>query len=261
VSNAPSTFLEDDLTRDAFLGGRVHLWQPRLGYRAGVDPVLLAASIPARAGQLVLELGCGAGAAVLCLAARVPGLSLTGVELQPGYADLARRNAVENATDLSVVCTDLKALPQALRQVQFDHILANPPYYRDGTHSPARDAGRATALSEQTPLDDWIKVAAQRLTPKGNLHMIQRTDRMPDMLAACAGRLGSVEILPLAARVGRAPDLVILRARKGGKASFCLHAPVILHHGPVHLRDGESYTAEITAILRDAAALTWPVAR
>ena len=71
---------DTELTRDAFLGGLVHLWQPRSGYRAGVDPVLLAATIPAVSGQRVLELGCGVGAAVLCLGARVAGLELVGVE-------------------------------------------------------------------------------------------------------------------------------------------------------------------------------------
>jgi tRNA1Val (adenine37-N6)-methyltransferase len=46
-----------ETTFDAFLGGRITLEQPTKGYRAGVDPVLLAASVPARAGQSVLELG------------------------------------------------------------------------------------------------------------------------------------------------------------------------------------------------------------
>ncbi len=253
-----SGFTEDQLTRNAFLGGRVQLWQPRSGYRAGIDPVLLAAAVPAHAGQSVLELGCGGGVAILCLAARVPGLALSGVELQPEYADLARRNGAENKVDLTVTCADLNALPMELRQTRFDQVLANPPYFRPGAHSPARDAGRSVALGEQTPLLDWVDIAARRLAPKGYLHMIQRTDRVPDLLAACGGRLGSIELLPLAARVGRAPDLVILRARKGGRAAFVLHAPVVLHEGRSHARDGESYRAEINAILRDGAGLVWP---
>ena len=145
-------FPDSALTCNDFLGGRLKLWQPRDGYRAGVDPVLLAAAVPAKAGQSVLELGCGAGAAVLCLVTRVPGLRPTGVELQADYADLAARNAQCNEIDLSVYVADLSNMPTDLRQQHFDHVIANPPYYRPGAHSAAVDAGRRTALSEQTPL-------------------------------------------------------------------------------------------------------------
>ena len=72
----------DATTRDAFLGGRVVLRQPRDGYRAATDPVFLAAACPAKSGDHVLELGCGVGAAALCLAARVAGLQILGVERQ-----------------------------------------------------------------------------------------------------------------------------------------------------------------------------------
>lgn len=256
-----SVFADSDLTCDAFLGGRLRLLQPRKGYRAGVDPVLLAAAVPARAGQSVLELGCGAGAALLCLHARVPGLDLAGVELQPAYADLARRNAAAAGAAPELHCADLGHLPAPLRQRSFDHVIANPPYYRAGAHSGATDEGRRAALGECTPLADWIAVAARRLAPRGYLHVIQRSERLPDLLAGCAGRLGSLEVLPLAARAGRAPDLVILRARKGGRAAFRLHAPLLLHGGARHERDGEDYAPEITAVLRDAAALPWPAGR
>ncbi|WIY26258.1 tRNA1(Val) (adenine(37)-N6)-methyltransferase [Parasedimentitalea psychrophila] len=256
-----SDFNDSALTCNDFLGGKVRLWQPKDGYRAGVDPVLLAASVPARSNQRVLELGCGAGQVLLCLGARVPDLDLTGVELQPDYAQLARRNGVENGIDLAVVHCDLAGLPEDLRQRQFDHVLANPPYYSRGAHSPSPDAGRATALGEQTPLADWIAVAAKRLAPQGMLHMIQRIDRLPEMLIACDGRLGSIEVLPLAARVGRAPELLILRARKSGRAAFRLHAPLILHKGARHEGDGDSYQPCIAAILRKGAALEWPGGR
>ena len=78
-----------ETTNDLFLGGKVTALQPAKGYRAGIDAVLLAASVPAKAGETVLELGCGVGVASLCLAARVEGVEITGVELQPEYAALA----------------------------------------------------------------------------------------------------------------------------------------------------------------------------
>ena len=84
-------FADADLSDDKFLMGRLRLLQPLRGYRAATDPVLLAAACPATPGQSVLDLGCGAGAAALCLATRVPGLALAGLEVQPEYADLAAR--------------------------------------------------------------------------------------------------------------------------------------------------------------------------
>ena len=249
----------EDLSADGFLGGQLTLLQPRKGYRAGIDPVLLAAAVNARPGHRVLELGCGAGQALLCLGRRVSGLDLGGVELQTPYAELARQNAAANGLAAAIWTADLACLPPDLRQQSFDHVIANPPYYRPGAHSPAQDAGRRTALGEATPLAQWIDCAARRLAPKGYLHMIQRADRLADMILAATPRLGSLEVLPLAPRTGRAAELVILRARKGGRAAFRLHAPLVLHQGAAHQRDGEDdYTAPVRAILRDGAALDWP---
>lgn len=250
-------FTEDDLTCDAFLGGKLHLWQPRRGrgYRAGVDPVLLAASIEAKAGQSVLELGCGAGAAVLCLGARVPGLTLTGCELQPAYAELAQRNG---GAALEVVEADLTEMPLHLRQRQFDHVLANPPYFDRGASVQSRDPGRETALGEATPLRQWVRTAARRLKPKGQAHFIHRAERLPEILAALPHEMGSVEVLPLASRAGRMPELILLRARKNGRGAFRLYHSFVMHRGARHEGDGDSYVPEIEAVLRRGAPLVYP---
>ena len=244
--------MTEEVTQDAFLGGKLHLCQPKGGYRAGLDSVLLAASVPAVAGQRVLDLGCGVGAVALCLGARVPGLSLTGVEIQPRYADLARRNGGER---FEVVTSDIFDLPVDLRQRQFDHVLANPPYFDRDAGKTAKDRGRETALGETAPIGDWVKVAAKRLAPKGIAHFIHRVERLPDILASMSQRLGSIEVLPVSPRPGRACELVIVRARKGGRAAFRMHPPLILHDGARHLRDGDSYMREVKAVLRDGAAL------
>ncbi|TNF21674.1 MAG: methyltransferase domain-containing protein [Rhodobacteraceae bacterium] len=244
-----------ETTDNAFLGGRLQILQPRRGYRAGVDPVLLAASVPARAGQSVLELGCGGGTALLCLGARVAGLHLTGVERQGAYAGLARENARRNGIKIAVIEADLDDLPPALRAQGFDHVIANPPFFSRAASSASADAGREGGRGESLPLARWLEVAAKRLRPGGHVTVIQRAERLPDLLAACAGRLGSLEILPLSPRQGRAARLVLLRGRKGGGAAFCLHAPVVLHRGERHARDGDDYTPMISDVLRNAAAL------
>ena len=251
----------DSLTLDAFLDGRLRLWQPGKGYRAGTDSVLLAASVPARPGQSVLDLGCGTGAVALCLGTRVRGLRMHGVEIQPLYAALARRNGTEAGMDFHVWDADVVKLPTELRQIQFDHVVANPPYFRADAHSPARDSGRAIALGESDgcqPLSAWIRTAARRLAPRGYLHVIQRTERLPELLAASAQWLGSIEILPLSAREGHPPKHVILRARKEGQTPFRLHAPLILRPLNLHCPDTEDSRPEIEAVFREAVAIPWP---
>jgi len=249
--------MSGEITTNAYLDGRLSIRQPAKGYRAGVDPVLLAASVPALAGQSVLELGCGVGTASLCLGYRIPSLRLAGVEMQAEYAALARENAEANGQEMAVVDGDLASLPAALKQQRFDHVIANPPYFDRSASTKAADAGREVAMGEATPLEVWIDVAARRLAPKGYASFIHRAERLPDILSALRGRLGSIEVLPLQSREGRIAGLILVRARKGGRADFRLHAPVVMHMGSHHARDEESYTPRIRAVLRDGAALAF----
>ena len=250
--------VDSALTEDAFLGGRLRLLQPAQGYRAGVDPVLLAASVPAMLGQRVLELGCGVGAALLCLGRRVPGLSLTGVEIQPLYADCARRNALGNGIEAQVVQADLSHLPAEIRQMRYHHVLANPPYFLRENGTPASNISRETALGEQTSLAVWVQTAAKRLEPGGHGTFIQRADRLEQLLTLMGQQLGSLQVLPFAPRVARDSHLVLVRGRKGGRARLRLHAPVIMHCGVAHVRDADDYSNEISAVLREAQALNFP---
>jgi len=248
---------EADLSRNAFLGGRLQIWQPIKGYRAGVDPVILAASVPAKPGQSVLELGCGAGVASLCLAMRVPDLVLTGVELQPDYADLARRNGDAADVPFEVVTADLTQLPATLRQRQFDHVIANPPYFRRDQSTPASDAGREAALGEGTALADWVAVAMRRVIAGGYVTFIQRADRLPELIAHMSTGLGTLEVLPLIPRRGRDAQLVLVRGRKGGRAAFRLADSLLMHDGASHIGDHDDYTAVMRAVLREGAPLVF----
>lgn len=245
----------DDLTQDDFLGGKLRVWQPRKGYRAGVDPVLLAASIAAKPGQTVLELGCGVGVASLCLSVRVPGLAITGVELQPDYADLARRNALENNALFDVVTADLRNLPATLRQQRFNHVIMNPPYFDRAASVAASNAGRDVALAGDTPLADWLDIGARRVGPRGYLTIIQRMERLPEVIAALQGRLGALILRPIAGRENRAPELFLLQARQEGRAAFRITPTLVMHDGTAHAGDQETYTTQVRAVLRQGAAL------
>ena len=246
----------DDVTIDDCLSGAIKVVQPKSGYRAGIDPILLAASIPAKFGQSVLELGCGVGTASLALAHRVAGLNITVVEVQPSYAKLALRNADLNNLPLSVVCADLAELPSEIRDQQFDHVFANPPYFDRKSSTPSDDIGRDRAIGENDELNMWLSVAAKRVKPKGYVHFIFRTERMDEFLRLMPNSLGSRVITPIVPRHGRQSTLFMAHACKNGQAAFRLESPLILHKGEFHQQDGEDYSQKISKVLRDGDALT-----
>src|ERR1700704_2242282 len=84
------------VTEDALLGGSLRLRQPRRGHRVGHDAVLLAAACPANAGEHLVDLGAGVGAAGLAVALRAPDTTVTLIEIDPDLAALAAENAALN---------------------------------------------------------------------------------------------------------------------------------------------------------------------
>lgn len=239
------------LSRDAFLGGKVWLDQPKQGVRSGSDAVFLAAATAARAGDRVLDVGCAAGAAGLCLKAREQGVQLHGVEIQPDYAVLATHNGVDE-----VWRADIFAPPPGLSQSPFDWVMTNPPFYRSN-NSISPSADRATARRAERPLADWIDACLRRLKPGGGFAMVHHIDALAEALYALYPKAGDIAVLPLQPRAGRAAKRMVLTARKGARGPFRLAPPLILHAGARHEADREDYSTAARAILRDGEALTF----
>lgn len=242
-----------DETLDGLLGGRVRLIQPRQGYRAAIDPVLLAAAVPARAGESALELGGGTGAAALCLLARVPDLQVTAIEADAAAADRARRNAALNgvADHVTVIEADVFAGLPMLRGRLFAQVFMNPPFHEAGAADPSPHAAKARATVENRGGPGaWINLAARFAAPGGRLTLVHRADRLVALLAGLAdSRFGAIEILPLWPKPGEPARRVILRAVAGSRGPTVLHPGLVLH------QPGGAYTAETEAILGGGAAL------
>jgi tRNA1(Val) A37 N6-methylase TrmN6 len=235
---------------ETFLDGKVRVTQPETGFRSGLDAVMLAAAVPAVTGQTVLELGAGAGTASLCLAARVSGLSITGVERDEKLAALARDNAVANRADCTFAAADIFALPAELKR-DFDQVFANPPFHGEGLTSP--DEARAAALMDGGQLGDWLKLGLQRTISGGFFTAILRADRLNETLAALPEK--GVAVFPLWPKTGATAKRVIVQARKGSRAPFSLLPGLVLH------REDGSWTNEAEAVLRRGSALALSEAR
>jgi tRNA1(Val) A37 N6-methylase TrmN6 len=241
-----------EITENAMLGGRIRLLQPAAGYRAGIDPVFLAAAAPLVEGGRVLDLGCGAGTAALCLAQRLATMRIDGLELQPALVELARRNVALNEFGERVVIRagDLLRPPPEVAAGGFDLVLANPPFHSADQVTAPAEPGRARGHVEgEADLAAWIDRSLALATPKGVLLLIHRPERLAEMLARLEGRAGGVVIFPLWPMAGRPARRVLILARKGSRAPLTLAGGLVLHEP-----DGR-YSDAAEAVLRDGAAL------
>lgn len=229
---------------DFLLGGAVQLRQSDLAFRAAVDAPLLAAFAPAKARDVVLDIGCGAGAAMLCAAARVGDARFVGLDVQRDLCDRAKENAALNGWGdrVSALCGDV-ADPN-LKMDMVDVVITNPPFLSAHAADPPQDPARRLAMVESTadwPL--WADFGLGRLKPGGWFVLVQRADRTPELLAALTPALGDVTIVPIRARAGDDASRVLIRGRKGARGPARLTAGLTLHG------DGGDYSYQANRIL------------
>lgn len=243
-----------DFTDDTLLGGTVRLRQPAAGYRAAIDPVFLAAAVPAQADDRVLDAGCGAGAAFLCLAHRVPGCTIVGIERDPSAAALARFNVRANGLDgrVEILEGDIAGRAPEPGSASFDHVMINPPFLDPKRSRPSVHAGRASATVEAgADLAAWVSFAGRMLRDRGLLTLVHRADRIGDITAALAPRFGGIERFSLLPFADRPAKRMIVRARKGSDEPSGTHASVVLHE------ENGKFTTAAEEILRHGRALVF----
>jgi tRNA1(Val) A37 N6-methylase TrmN6 len=227
--------IRQEVTEDAFLGGKLRLCQPKSGHRAGHDAMLLSAATPARSGDRVVELGAGIGAAGLAIARRVPNVKLVLVEIEEKLAELARRNALSNGIAAETIVLDVTSGSRAFVSVGLapdsaDVVLMNPPFNDFSRHRASPDRTRQIAhVATASTLDDWIGAGRRILKTGGFLVMIWRADGIAEVLAALGRGFGGLAILPVHADVTSPAIRVLVRAVKGRKAPTRLEPALILN--------------------------------
>jgi tRNA1(Val) A37 N6-methylase TrmN6 len=244
-------------SEDAFLGGALRILQPRGGYRAGLDAVLLAATLEAKGGERVLDLGAGVGVVGLAAARRLNDIEVTLVERDPALAALARSNIAMNGLDrrVRVVVADVtRPLGEAPELdgliARFAHALVNPPYHIEGRGTLAVEPAKAAANAMPAgALERWLRFAAAMLRPGGTVTLIHRPNALEELLAGLARRFGGAVLLPLHARPGEPASRLIVRAVKGSRAALELRPGLVLH------KADHGFRPRIEAVLRHGSAL------
>ena len=238
--------MTEDVTEDWLLNEAVRIFQPRTGYRAGLDAVLLAAFLSGDHRTKALELGCGVGGALFPAAWRLNTTHFTGLEREPHMAELARRGATANAVSdrVDVVTGDAAELPSDW-QNRFDLVFSNPPYFSHGKiQNPSE--GRRHAYMADLPLQDWLKAMLFAACPKGRLVLIHRAGELGEILTYLMSRAGEISVFPIRSSPGEPAKRVIVSGRKGLR-----RGEIVLHDGLTmyERKGGRDYTAEALAIM------------
>ena len=237
---------------NTLLDGKVRLIQMSRGYRSGIDSIFLAAAVPARAGENVLDLGCGVGTVSFCLGARVRGVNIFGLDTEKKLVKLAckNRNLNDFGGKLQFFHGDLLHPPYELSVLRFDHVMLNPPFFEANKGNLPIDKTRVISNIEgEAILIDWIKAAYKALRVKGSISIIYCTDRVDDLLAALNNGFGDIMIFPLWSAEGKNAKRIIVNARKDVDGPATIKSGIILHDN-----DG-SYSDRAEGILKGASSL------
>jgi tRNA1(Val) A37 N6-methylase TrmN6 len=236
-----------DTVRSDYLGGKLTLLQPARGYRAAIDPALLAASLCLKPGARAVEFGCGVGAALLSAALLNPEVTFLGLEQDQAAAALAERNVALNglSDQISIRRGDLAA---KLVEAPVDAVFFNPPFFDDPKSLRAPAPDKTAAWINDSSLGDWIALALRRLKEGGGITLIQRADRLADILVALEPKAGGIRVLPVYPRAGAPAKRVIVAAIKTSNAPLQILPGLVLHES-----DGGAYMPDIDALLRGDA--------
>ncbi|RYB97070.1 tRNA1(Val) (adenine(37)-N6)-methyltransferase [Ciceribacter ferrooxidans] len=230
-------------TVDAFHRGRFHLVQPKgRGHRAGMDAMLLASLVDHAGPFRLADLGAGAGAAGLAVAARLAEAEVTLVERSAemlGYAAkslaLPENAAIAPRVDLveaDVTLTGKARVAAGLADDSFHHVIMNPPF-NDGRDRRTPDSLKAEAHAMTGGLfEAWIRTAGAIMVPGGQLSLIARPESVAEIIDACGRRFGGIEITPVYPRVGENAVRVLVTAIKGSRARLAFRSPLLMHDDP-----------------------------
>jgi tRNA1(Val) A37 N6-methylase TrmN6 len=259
VSAASATHLGNDVSDDAFLGGAIRILQPRNGYRAGLDAVMLAAAVPADSSRplRVLDVGAGVGTAGLCLARRAPFAEVVLLEKEPLLAALATENVARNDLAGRVrVVTGVVGAPAAelralgLVEESFGHVMANPPFHDTDSGTVPPDALKAGAHAmPDAEFEAWARFMARMTAPGGEATIIHKADALARLLSVLDARFGALKVLPLYPRAGAPAHRVLVQGIKGSRGPLQILPGFVLH------TEGNAFTAAAQEILRNGAPL------
>lgn len=210
--------------------------QSRAGFRYGIDAVLISAFARVRAEEKVLDMGTGTGIIPILLAAKTPGRSFTGLEIQEKSVGMARRSVAYNRLEekIRIVAGDIREAAAIFGPASFDVVISNPPYMtgQHGLLNP--DMAKAVARHEVLcTLEDLVRETARVLTSKGRFYLVHRPFRLAEIMGTLMKyRLEPKRMQLVYPYIDREPNMVLLEASKNGNPRITVEKPLIVYEKP-----------------------------
>ena len=201
-----------------------------------MDAVLLSGFARVKDGASVLDLGTGTGIIPLLLEAKTGAAHLTGLEIQPDSADMARRSVALNGLEdkIDIVTGDIKEAGSLFDAASFDVITCNPPYMigKHGIANP-QDAKAIARHEVLCTLEDVISQTARLLKPGGNFYLVHRPFRLAEIMVLLSKyKLEPKRMQLVYPYVDKEPNMVLLEANRGGRPRMTVEKPLIVYQKP-----------------------------
>lgn len=216
----------------------VELWSggPRFAqsghFKLGTDSVLLADFVNIGSYRRGIDLGCGSGILPLLLLSRSEKLHMTGLEINGDACVCAERNLEANALNerSDIVCGDIRNCRGIFKVGSFDLVVANPPYFAEGSGYSSPDSARALAREERScNLDDICSAAAFLCRTGGAFCLVHRAERLSEAFCKLsAAGLEPKRLRTISHSSENEPSLVLIEARRGGKPGLKIMPPLFL---------------------------------
>ena len=217
---------------DELWRGGPRFLQTEDSFKLSTDSVILSDFANTNRVRHCLDLGCGAGVLCVLLASKNPESRITGIEIQPAFADLSRVNLAENSMDgrARIITADLREIKKLITAESFDLVVSNPPYFVENSGYSAPIEHRASAREEKNcTLQDICLAAKWALRWGGTFALVHRPERLSEIF--CAMTEAGIEpkrLRMVSYSANKAPSLVLIEGKRGGKKGLKIEAPLIL---------------------------------
>jgi len=220
---------------DELWRGGPRFMQTEESFKLSTDSVLLADFANMKHVRSCLDLGSGAGVLCVLLAAKNSETKITGVELQPDFADLSRLNISENGFTgrADIITGDLREFRSLFGASSFDLVVSNPPYFSENSGYSAPKEHRAKAREElNCTLWDICAAAKWALRWGGDFSLVHRPERLSEIFVAMTeAGIEPKRLRMVSYSAEKAPSLVLVEGKRGGKKGLKIEAPLILTDG------------------------------